>query len=63
MPCDAPELRAVAAQRPNTFHPGSGYLDPRVEDELAKLLEMEIHFYRMIETQKQLLESNKQFDY
>ena len=52
MPCDAPHLRALIAQRPNLPRPSHGYLAPKVEYELAKLLEMEIHFYRITEALK-----------
>ena len=38
---------------------GPGYLDVRVERELTKLIEMEVHYNRIVEQQKQILESNK----
>ena len=50
MPCDAPELRADIAMRPNLHNPaGRGILDPAVEGNLALLLEKEIHFNRILE--------------
>ena len=53
MPCDAPDLRADIATRPNIHHPeGRGVIDPMVEGSLALLLEKEIHFNRILEAQK-----------
>ena len=59
MPCDAPDLRDMVSRRRNHRGP----LDPRVERELAKLIELEVHYNRIVESSKQVLESNKQFDY
>lgn len=60
MPCDSPDLRDMASRRPNHRDlRGPGHLDARVERELAKLIELEVHYNRIIEQSKQVLESNK----
>lgn len=54
VPLEAPALKEQVQQRPRTYDPAvGGYLDPRVERALAELLEMEILYHRLLETQKQ----------
>ena len=53
MPCDAPDLRDMASRRPTRGDlRGPGHLDSRVERELAKLIELEVHYNRILEHSK-----------
>ena len=50
LPCEAQSLRDMVTRRPNQSDMrGPGYLDVRVEIELTKLIEMEVHFNRIVE--------------
>ena len=53
VPLEAPALKDQVQMRPRNFDPVvGGYLDPRVEHALAELLEKEILYHRLLETQK-----------
>ena len=60
IPLESPALKDQVQRRPRNYDPGlGGHLDPRVERALADLLEMEILFHRLLETQKQQMVSHK----
>lgn len=64
VPLEAPALKDQVQMRPRNFDPAlGGCLDPRVEHALAELLEKEILYHRLLETQKQQMVSHKQFEY
>ena len=60
IPLESPALKDQVQRRPRNYDPAiGGYLDPRVERALADLLEMEILYHRLLETQKQQMVSHK----
>ena len=61
LPCEDSYLRAAATQRPNYEVGRFDFLPKRVEEELTRLLEKEIHYHRDVEHQKFDLESRYDF--
>lgn len=57
LPCDNPQFRAVATQRPNVYISKFDYLTLDVERDLTKLIMSEIDLHRKSEKIKQHLES------
>jgi Ca2+-binding EF-hand superfamily protein len=57
LPCDNPQLRAAATQRPNQYISQFDYLTLDVERDLTKLIMSEIELHRKSEKLKQQLES------
>lgn len=61
MPCDHTNLRAEIAQRQNYYVSKTDFLPQEVEEELAKLIERELSFNRVLEHNKQVMDANKMF--
>ena len=57
LPCDNPQLRAAATQRPNVYISKFDYLTLDVERDLTKLIMHEIELHRKSEKLRQHLES------
>ena len=54
------KLRAKVSQR--TSYEVNGILDPRIEFELSRLIEKEIHFHQKVEDEKITLERQADFN-